>query len=196
MKYNIKSFFSIAVFSVVITCVFCFMTGCSNKTDIDTLTKIDSYQEQYFKIIKRNDLFLQLYSSDNYDKDIEDLKNLYNKVVSEINPNCEFLQKYNELEQKYAENTGGNTFEINEFAQNHYNAVDKLLNDTYKAVRLKIPQDDFNKLVQSELNWLKEVDEYKNVYDKQGYGTIGGLIYLNYQIDMRNFRTLLLMLYL
>ena len=196
MKYNIKSFFSIAVFSVVITFVFCFMTGCSNKTDIDTLTKIDSYQEQYFKIIKRNDLFLQLYSSDNYDKDIEDLKNLYNKVVSEINPNCEFLQKYNELEQKYAENTGGNTFEINEFAQNHYNAVDKLLNDTYKAVRLKIPQDDFNKLVQSELNWLKEVDEYKNVYDKQGYGTIGGLIYLNYQIDMRNFRTLLLMLYL
>ena len=196
MKYNIKSFFSIAVFSVVIACVFCFMTGCSNKTDIDTLTKIDSYQGQYFKIIKRNDLFLQLYSSDNYDKDIEDLKNLYNKVVSEINPNCEFLQKYNELEQKYAENTGGNTFEINEFAQNHYNAVDKLLNDTYKAVRLKIPQDDFNKLVQSEINWLKEVDEYKNVYDKQGYGTIGGLIYLNYQIDMRNFRTLLLMLYL
>ena len=162
----------------------------------DILTKIDNYQEQYFQIIKRNNVLLKLSESDDYKKDFKDLENLYKKVESNIPTDCEFLKKYKEIEKEYAENTGENTFEMNDFAQNHYNAVDKLLNDTYKAVKTKIPEEDFDKLVQSEKNWLKEVENYNTVYNNQGFGSIGGLMFFNYQINMRNFRTLLLMLYL
>ena len=164
--------------------------------DIDTLTKIDKFQEEYFEIIKRNNVLLQLSKNDEYEKDQKDLDNLYKKVESSIPSDCEFLKKYKNIEQEFEKNTGENTFEINDFNQKHYDAVDKLLNDTYKAVKTKIPETEFNKLVKSEINWLKEVENYRVVFDSQSYGSIGGSMFLNYQINMRNFRTLLLMLYL
>ena len=167
-----------------------------NFTSDDILTQIDIYQEQYFQIIKRNNVLLQLSKDDESEKDLKDLEELYNKVKSNISSDCEFLKKYKEIEQKYAKNTGENTVEMNDFAQNHYNSVDKLLNDTYQAVKTKISAEEFNKLVKSEINWLKAVDGYRAVYDSQGFGSIGGLIFLDYQINMRQFRTLLLMLYL
>jgi len=163
---------------------------------VDILTQIDTFQEQYFRIIKRNNVLLKLSKDDEYEKDLKDLSELYKKVESNISSDCEYLKKYKKIEHEFAENTGENTFEMNDFAQNHYNAVDKLLNDTYQAVKTKISAEEFNKLVKSEINWLKAVDGYRAVYDSQGFGSIGGLIFLDYQINMRNFRTLLLMLYL
>ncbi len=195
MKYNIKSFFSIAVFSVVITCVFCFMTGCSNKSDIDTLTKIDSYQEQYFKIIKRNDIFLRIESCDECDRDSKELSKLYDVVENQIHNNY-YLQQYIQIEQKFAYNPGETTVEMNEFEDKHYEAVDKLLNETYQAVKKEISEEEFKKLTLSELKWLKEVKNYRKVFEEQQFGTIGSQIFTRYQINMRDFRTLLLMLYL
>ena len=64
-----------------------------------------------------------------------------------------------------------------------------------QAVKAIIPPEDFKQLITSELKWLKEVEDYYKVYEQQGFGTIGPLIHLGYECDMRNFRTLLLMLY-
>ena len=165
-------------------------------TPASTLAKIDKYQEQYFKIIKRNNMFLQLTDYDNYNKDQKELSDLYKMVENQIDPDCVFFKKHKLIELIYAENTGGNTVEMNEFASEHYNAVDKLLNDTYKSVKTNIPQEDFNNLIVSEKKWLKEVEDYRKIYEQQDYGSIGNLVFSNYQVNMRKFRTLLLMLYL
>lgn len=192
-KLNLKTFFTIVTLLIVITCAFCIVY---NNLNSHTLSQINMYQEQYFKIIKRNDVLLQVYDNDEINKDLNNLSKLYKMVESQIDKNCESLRRYKEIEQQYAHNTGETTIEMNDFAQNHYNSIDKLLNDTYKIIKAKIKQEEFNKLVESEIEWLEEVKEYQKVYDKEEYGSISNLIYLNYKIDMWKFRTLLLMLYL
>jgi len=166
------------------------------KTPAEILNLIDTYQIKYFAIVKRNDMLLQIQEYEGMEQDRQDLKNLYDEVKNQIRSDNMYLQKYNEIEQQYAENTGETTVDMNNFEDNHYKAVDKLLNDVYQEVKAIIPQEDFKQLTKSELKWIKNVDKYNNVYKAQGFGTIGGVVYLGYQIDMRNFRTLLLMLYL
>ena len=78
----------------------------------------------------------------------------------------------------------------------YYEDADELLNEVYKEVKGKISKEDFNKLKLSERKWLKDLDAYEKVFDSMGFGTISTLIYYTYQIDMREFRTLLLMMYL
>ena len=77
----------------------------------------------------------------------------------------------------------------------YYEAVDKLLNETYQAVRIKIPREDFKNLIASELKWLKDVEQYHKVFEQQEYGSSRTWVNLRYEINMRQFRTLLLMLY-
>ena len=55
----------------------------SNKNQEDTskiLSAIDSYQENYFTIIKRNDVLLDWEDSSKLNKDRRELKKLFNKV--------------------------------------------------------------------------------------------------------------------
>lgn len=165
------------------------------KTPAQTLQQIDELQARYFNIIKRNDVLLQLQDSDEYQQDRKDLNNLFKEVEQKIDKNNYYLQKYYNIKEQYAVNTGNTQSDMNTFASNEYEAVDGLLNETYQAVKAKIPPEDFKQLITSELKWLKEVEDYYKVYEQQGFGTIGSLIHSEYECNMRNFRTLLLMLY-
>lgn len=165
-------------------------------TPTETLAMIDKYQLRYFSIVKRNNLFLQMADCEGCGYDRKDLSDLYSEIISKIDGNNSYIKKYFDIENKYAENTGETTYEINMFESNHYEAVDKLLNEVYQAVKVKIPQEDFKNLITSELKWLKDVEAYEKVFEEWGFGSAGTLIKLGYEIDMRKFRTLLLMLYL
>lgn len=165
-------------------------------TPTQTLKKIDELQATYFSIIKRNNVLLQVFDSEEYQRDMSKLNKLFLEVEKNIDKNNAYLQKYYDIEQKYSENTGKNTYEINMFISHHYDTVDKLLNETYRAVKNKISQDEFNELIKSELQWLKDVEDYNEVFEEQTYGTMRTMVKLQYEINMRKFRTLLLMLYL
>jgi len=165
-------------------------------TAAETLAMIDKYQSRYFIIVKRNDMFLQGVDCGGCAKDTKDLSDLYTEVISKIDTNNSYFIKYKEIENEFAENTGETTYDMNMFANSHYEAVDKLLNEVYQAVKAKIPTEDFKNLTSSELMWIKEVEAYQKVFEAQGYGTLGTLKYLGYKTDMHRFRTLLLILYL
>lgn len=162
----------------------------------EILAVIDRYQARYFEIIKRNDMFLKSVDYDGYERDRRVLSDLYAEVISKINTNNIYFKKYEEIEKQFAENTGETTYDINMFANNHYEAVDKLLNEAYQDIKTKISAEDFKNLTSSELKWIKEVEGYEKVFEAQGYGSIGTSKYLGYKTDMQRFRTLLLMLYL
>lgn len=166
-----------------------------NLTNSEILNVINDYQDKYFKIIKRHDVLLQLDQDDDCERDMEELKALFEEVKSKINNN-EFLTKYNTIEEKFKECDGETTDEMNDFAKQEYDAVDKLLNDVYKVVKAKLNADDFEQLKLSEIKWLKEVEAYYSVFEEQGFGTIRTIVYFDYEVNMRKFRTLLLMLYL
>ena len=162
----------------------------------ETLEEINKYQERYFNIIKRNDVLLNVGEVDETNKDSSELEGLFNEVENKISKNNEYLKEYKKLEEKFKENTGNTTFEIDEFEKKKYDAFDKLLNDTYKALKNELGEDEFEKLKLSQRAWLKEVEEYNKVFESKGFGTIAGLVKAEYEINMRSFRTLLLMLYL
>ena len=161
-----------------------------------TLPKIDDFQEKYFSIIRRNDALLDIEGNEDSQRDIDELNALFSEVKNNIDKNNRYLQKYNEIENKYAINTGRNTLEMNDFASKNYAAIDGLLNEVYQEVKKTIPEDDFEQLTKSEIKWVKDVDSYYNVFQEKGFGTIRGIVKYGYEINMRSFRTLLLMLYL
>jgi len=166
------------------------------KTPSDILDEINSYQAKYWEIVKRHDTLLMTWSDDDKEKDREELDRLFKEVINNIDSNNEYLEKYNEVEKEFENNSGETTVEMNEFASRYYEAVDKLLNDTYKAVKTKLNEEDFEQLKLTQRKWLKEVQAYYSVFEEQEFGTIRTIIHLDYEINMRNFRTLLLMLYL
>ena len=172
--------------------------GVKNEETIatTTLNTINDYQKRYFEIVKRNNVFFDLEGSDDSKNDLKELKNLFDEVKSKIDKNCAQYVKYEEISTKYRDNVGRNTLEMNAFAKTKYDAFDKLLNDTYKAVKEKISEKEFEELKQAQKAWLKEVEDYNEVYVAQGFGTIGPLVKFDYEINMRGFRALLLMLYL
>lgn len=167
-----------------------------NKTPSNILDEINNYQERYFTIIKRHDALLKLENDEESMKDLKELKELFQEVKSKIDKNCEYLKEYEKIKEKYKNNNGENTYEMNEFAMRKYKAFDKLLNDTYKEVKSQLSEEDFEQLKKSQIAWLKDVEAYDATFESQGFGTIRTLIKLDYEINMRGFRTLLLMLYL
>ena len=167
----------------------------NQKTSADVLSEIDKYQAKYFEIIKRNDLFLQVEETPAIKNDRKELKKLFKEVKKQVKSK-DNLKKYKEIEKRYAKCEEETTIGMNEFANNNYKEVDALLNEVYREVKTKISPADFKKLTASEQKWLKEVKNYKKVFDSKGFGTIGTIIYYDYEINMRQFRTLLLMLYL
>lgn len=164
-----------------------------NKTPAETLAKIDELQAKYFEIIKRNNLLLQ---GGTPTEDRIELDRLFDYVKRKIDKNNYYLKKYKLIEEEYAINPGMTQGDMNDFAREHYRVVDDLLNETYRAVKAKIPPEDFKDLIKSELRWLKEVQDYYKVFQAWGYGSMGPMVNFGYECDMRNFRTLLLMLYL
>ena len=165
------------------------------QTPSKVLAKIDLLQAQYFSIIKRNDAFFKIYDCDACAEDMEDLNKLFSEVRNNIDKDNYYLKKYDEIENSYSSSDLETTAEINNFMMEYYEAVDKLLNETYQAVRIKIPREDFKNLIASELKWLKDVEQYHKVFEQQEYGSIRTWVNLRYEINMRQFRTLLLMLY-
>lgn len=165
------------------------------KTSDEKLALIDNYQKKYFEIVKRNDVLLNIEENDAVKKDNKELKKLYSQVKKQIK-NKEFLNKYKDIEKRFSICEEETTIGMNKFAANNYTAVDNLLNEVYKEVQSKISPEDFKKLAQSENEWLNEVEAYEKVFNSKGFGTIGTIVYYGYEIDMRSFRTLLLMLYL
>ena len=172
-----------------------FAKGNALKTPDETLILVDKYQAQYFEIIKRNDYFLSMEDYDTQKQDKRDLKKLYKTVKKEIT-NKDYLKKYKDIEKLHAKCDSESTVGINKCASEYYEDVDELLNEVYKEIKGKISKEDFNKLKLSERKWLKDVDAYEKVFNSMNFGTISTLIYYTYQIDMREFRTLLLMMYL
>ena len=206
MKKKIVFFAIILIVFVVITIVSisCISTSSAkqfeivnknSKTNANILSCIDEYQEKYFKIVKRHNMFLQLEDDPTLTKDRKELRDLYEEVKQQIT-NKHYLQKYNDIKKRYTTNNAATMLDMNEFYKNNYTEIDNLLNEVYKEIKLKISPEDFKKLTSSEKKWIKEVEDYNEVFNSQGFGSIGGVIYYSYQIDMRNFRSLLLMLYL
>ena len=128
-------------------------------------------------------------------KDRNELKKLFKKVQKQIS-NKEYLKEYKDIQKRYAKCEEITTVGINSFAENNYNEVDALLNKVYKEVKSKISSDDFKQLSASEKKWLKEIQDYEKDYTSQDTGTIGVVINYDCQTNMKEFRTLLLMLYL
>ena len=164
-------------------------------TAAEKLSLINSYQEKYFQIIKRNDVLLNYEDDKTLNKDRKELKKLFSEVKKQIK-NKDYLKKHKEIAKRYSKCDELTTTGMNEFEQKYYNEVDALLNTVYKEVQSKISSADFKNLTLSEKKWLKDVEAYKKVFDSKGFGSIGTIIYYDYEINMREFRTLLLMLYL
>lgn len=165
-------------------------------TPNQVLAKIDELQARYFSIVKRNNALLDIFGDEECQQDLDELKALFSEVEKNIDKNNYYLQKYHEIEKKYAQNQGETTVDINDFASKHYEAVDNLLNEIYKEVKKKLPEEDFNQLKKGEIQWIKDVNSYQEVFEQQEFGTIRTLVKLGYEINMRNFRALLLMLYI
>jgi len=166
------------------------------KSHSEILLDVDNYQIKYWRIIKRHDVLLMTWSDDDKEKDKKELDKLFKEIENKIDKNNYYLLQYKSIKREYENNPGQNTIEMNDFASKEYDAVDKLLNDVYQNIKTKISQEDFKELTASEIKWIKDVESYHKVFEEQGFGTIGTLVYYNYQLNMRRFRTLLLMLYL
>ena len=167
----------------------------STKSNSDKLSLIDKYQEQYFVIIKRNNVLLNSEDDKNLNNDRRELKKLYKNVKKQIS-NKIYLERYKEIEKKYSKCNEITTTGINDFAENNYKEVDALLNNVYKEVKINLSPEDFKKLDASQQQWLKETENYEKAYNAMDFGTIGTAIYYDYQTNIKSFRTLLLMLYL
>ena len=103
--------------------------------------------------------------------------------------------------KQYRECDGMTTNDMMYAASQTYKAIDKLLNEVYQEVRSIIPAEDFENLKQSEIRWIKDIDKYhKKATSEDGefmygsYGSHAGI--MNAEVDMRQFRTMLLLLYL
>ena len=165
------------------------------KSPDEILSEINSYQARYFEIVKRNNALLDISGDETAQRDLKELNNLFKEVENKIDSKNEYYIQYKTIQEKFSSNPGETTVEMNDFAEQNYEAVDKLLNSVYKAVKGNLSQEDFEKLKISQRAWLKEVTAYNKVFEAQDFGTIGTIVGLNYEIDMRSFRTLLLMLY-
>ena len=156
---------------------------------------VDMYQKKYFEIIKRHNILLQCDDIQASEKDRQELEDLFTEVEEQIT-NKKYLKKYRKIQEKYAETDSDTTIDINEFAENNYNAVDDLLNSVYKKSKSKMSGRYLKKFVSSQKKWEQEVSDYKQVFDAMGFGTIGSSTYYSYMVNMEEFRALLLMLYL
>ena len=176
----------------------------------EILKQIDAYQEKYFNIIKKNDFFIKNNNSLIENQDKRELDTLFKEVQNNLNKNNPYLEKLNNIDSNYEnkyfldsnnspwtkiiknkKNTDLSFFESN---SNYYNKeVDKLLNEVYQKIRITIPREDFEQLKQSEIKWLKNIDQYHKYCVENTQSCKMKDWYL---CNMRRFRILLLLQYL
>lgn len=171
------------------------LTDTVSKPISSTFDIISGYQEKYFEIINRNNVLLNNDDSEDLTNDRKELDGLFNEIKARIT-NERFLKKYNKIQKRFANCDAITTTGINECANKNYDAIYDLLNNVYKKVESKLSFEESKKLALSQIEWEKMVDDYQNVYNSMNFGTIGTSIYYSYKINMIEFRTLLLMLYL
>ena len=179
-----------------------------NLSSSEILKQIDVYQEKYFNIIKRNDYFIKNNTliTENIDK--KELNALFNEVRNNLNKKNPYLEKLNIIDSYYEnlnclnsnnfpwssivkkqENSNDLTFA--EIESGYYNEkVDKLLNEVYQKIRTVISKEDFEQLKQSEIKWLKDIDQYQKHCVENTPSCKMNLC------NMRRFRILLLLQYL
>ena len=166
-----------------------------NKFGQDKINLINKYQDKYFEIVKRHDALLNQEDIVELNNDRKELEALFTEVENQIT-NEHYLKKYKNIQKRFATCDSEITPDINAFAEKNCIAIEKLLNTVYKKAQTKLDPEDLKQLVTSENNWEKEVEDYRKVYNSMGFGTIGASIYYDYMINMKEFRTLLLMLFL
>ena len=167
----------------------------NTRTVAGKINLVDKYQDKYFEIIKRNNVLLNTEDSIELNNDRKELDDLFAEVEKQIT-NRSYLRKYKKIQKQFSNCDAETTIGINEFADKNYKAVNSLLNSVYKKAKSKIGSKDLNNFVLSEHKWFQEIEDYSKVYNSMELGTLGASIYYSYQINMKEFRTLLLMLYL
>lgn len=173
----------------------------SAKPSSEILAKIDRYQAKYFEIITRNNMFVDLGLDENiHAKDSYELNTLFKNVENEIG-NSEYVKKYYKTLEQYKTDYGETTYDMVQTESQNYVIIDKFLNEVYQAVRIKLPTEEYKKLQASEIKWIKDGDKYcdKIMTPENGalkYGSFSRVGIIDAQINMRQFRALLLMLYL
>ena len=182
-----------------------------NLSSSEILKQIDAYQEKYFNIIKRNDYFIKNNTliTENIDK--KELNTLFNEVRNNLNKKNSYLEKLNIIDSAYESHGCLNSNDSSwssiiektrkyndlscaESVSGDYNEqVDKLLNEVYQKIRTIISKEDFEQLKQSEIKWLKDIDQYnKHCVENSPSCEMKDW----YLCNMRRFRTLLLLQYL
>ncbi len=166
--------------------------------EIINIDNIENYQAQYWDIIKRNNVLIQIgEDSEEFKKDREDLAKLYSNLTNKISKDNDFIKKLNKIEDDYEKNikNAQTQLEMNNVADKYLIDTDKVLNEIYKKIRNSVDEDEFNTLKENQRIWLKEIKEYEKIIDKQGFGSISPMIYSSVIQDIKKFRTILLILY-
>jgi len=164
-----------------------------NKSGQEIISIINKYQDRYFEITKRRDVLLNQEDIPELNNDRKELEDLFKEVENKITNKC-YLKKYKNIQKRFSNCEDETTTGINNFAENNYKAINVLLNKVYKKATSKLDSEALEEFVSSENNWEKEVEDYQKVYNSMDFGTLGTSIYYTYEINMREFRTLLLML--
>ena len=168
-----------------------------NVISYNKLQILSSYQKAYFNIIKKHDALITLPIEVDYDeaeKDLVDLDKLFEEVELKVNPNNPYLAKYKQIQEQYKTCDAETTVEIDNFMKSYFDAVNDLLKQVLNDAQNRLEPDELKALSLDEDKWDVEVEEYRDRFDKKGFGTIGNYVYAKYRINMMSFRILLLML--
>lgn len=169
----------------------------------DYIKQLENYQKEYWEIIKRNNVLLQI-SEEHDSKTLNDnnndrksLSDLENKIKNEIGKGNKYVLKLEEIENQYNKNIqrSETQAEMNFIAQTQLEATDKILNEVYKEIKNNINENEFNELKEQQKRWLQDMSEYEKTINEQGFGSIVGLIYPTTIHNIKKFRTFLLILF-
>lgn len=167
------------------------------QTPQEILADIDRLQAKYFEIIMRHDMLWQV--TDDYngrENDLEDLSILYKEINKKTDKTHPLYKKFKKIVSKDSNESVKDSIELTAIAGQYEKNIDDLLNEVYKEIKLKLPEKDFIALRNSQRKWIKDLNAYTQIYDKQDFGSISPLIKYYFEADMKCYRTQLLMMYL
>lgn len=156
------------------------------------LLQLNSYQLQYFEICK-------IIEKNGTPEEFAQLNELFVEVASKVSQDNEYYNRYIRIEPDIDNDTYGYTEIPDDFFHNptwtymqQYEKYDELLNDLYSYVKLQIPTEAFDNLKDSELQWIKDKEEFLKILP----GDEDDRYALSYKAEITKYRCLLLMLYL
>jgi hypothetical protein len=156
------------------------------------LLQLNSYQLQYFEICK-------IIEKNGTPEEFAQRDELFVDVASKVSQDNEYYNRYIRIEPDINNDTYGYTEVPDDFFHNptwtylqQYEKYDELLNDLYSYVKLQIPTEAFDNLKDSELQWIKDKEEFLKILP----GDEDDRYALSYKAEITKYRCLLLMLYL